>query len=340
MNHITLATFTLIAAGVLPAQDQEPVVEAQEHGQWIADFDQAVAAAKKANKDLFVDFTGSDWCGWCIKLHEEVFDHAAFNEGVDEHFVLVSLDFPRSPEAKAKVPNPARNAELQKEYAIRGFPTILLMTPDGEVFGRTGYQAGGPEKYIESLDKLRTEGKKNIAEVKDLTAKFDAAKGPTRSAVLGLAIDKLASMSGGDVGIDKIAAIVKTGIDSSDAATQEKAIMAMLKTGQADDACFSKAVQLDPKNEKGLYDYVVQGKMTAVSDDVSAKAFVAELDKLIALGPKDAELFENMLTRAAGWSFGPLKDKEGAVKYAKLLKEKAEDPEKHAKLFEQILGEK
>lgn len=338
MNKIALATFTLIAAGVLPAQDQEQ--HGKEHGQWIADFDQAVEVAKKAKKDLFVDFTGSDWCGWCIKLHEEVFDHAAFHEGVDKHFVLVSLDFPRSPEAKAKVPNPVRNDELQKKYAIRGFPTILLMTTEGEVYAQTGYQAGGAEKYVESIDKLRTEGKRNVAEIKDLTDKFDAAKGPTRAAVLGLAIDKLASMSSGDVGIDKVAAIVKTGIDSPDAAVQEKAVIAVLKTGQADDACFTKAIALDPKNEKGLYDYVVQGKMTAVADDVTAKAFLSEFDKLVALGAKDAELFEGMLANAARWSFGPLQDKEGAVKYAKLLKEKAKDPAEHAKLLGQILGDK
>lgn len=337
MNKIALATFTLFAAGLLPAQVKE---QDQAHSQWIADFDEAVEVAKKANKDLFVDFTGSDWCGWCIKLHEEVFDHAAFHEGVDEHFVLVALDYPRSAEAKARVPNPARNQELQQKYEIRGFPTILLMTADGEVYGRTGYQPGGPEKYVASLDTLRTEGKKNLAEIKDLVQQFDAAKDVTRAAVLGLAIDKLASMSGGEVGIDKIAAIVKTGIDSPDVAVQERAVKAVLKTGQADDACFTKAVELDPKNEKGLYDYVVQGRMSVVADDATAKAFMAAFDKLIELGAKDAELFEGMLANAARWSFGPLADKEGAVKYARLLKEKAKDPEKHAKLLEQILGDK
>ena len=49
---------------------------------WIGDFDKAVALAKETGKDLFVDFTGSDWCGWCIRLHDEVFVHSEFLEPV------------------------------------------------------------------------------------------------------------------------------------------------------------------------------------------------------------------------------------------------------------------
>jgi protein disulfide-isomerase len=95
---------------------------------WFYEFDAAAAAAAESGKDLLVDFTGSDWCGWCHKLNDEVFDHQVFLDGVADQYVLVKLDFPRSDEAKAKVPNPDRNAELRDAHGVRGYPTILLMT--------------------------------------------------------------------------------------------------------------------------------------------------------------------------------------------------------------------
>ncbi len=78
--------------------------------------------------------------------------------------------------------------------------------------------------------------------------------------------------------------------------------------------------------------------MGKVRDDASAKAFIAGIDKLISLGAKDKELFEGVLFNATRWSHGPLKNKEGAVKYAKLLKANAKDAKVHAKLLEDVLG--
>jgi thioredoxin-related protein len=332
MSKYATSILALVAASTLAAQEGT-------HAKWYADFDEAAAVAEKAGKDLLVDFTGSDWCGWCIRLHQEVFDHDEFQDGVKDHFVLVALDFPRSEEAKAKVPNPERTKELQGKYGVRGFPTILLMTPDGDVFGKSGYKAGGPVPYVEALDKMRTEGKRTVAEINDLVAKFDAAKGPTRDAVIGLAIEKLAAMSGDQVGIDKIAEIVKNAVESPDAAVQEKALFALLKAGQGDEAVLAKAAELDPDNKKGLYEYTVQGAMASVRDDESAKAFLSKLDDLVAKGAKDAALLERLLVQATNWTAGPLKDKDASVKYATLLRQKAKDPAKHAELIETVLGD-
>lgn len=332
MIKIVASTLALFAATTLTAQEAT-------HLEWFADFDTAAAAAKKANKDLLVDFTGSDWCGWCIKLHKEVFDHQEFDAGVKDHFVLVALDFPHGEEAKAKVPNPDRNKELSEQYGIQGFPTVLLMTPDGEVFGKTGYQAGGPAKYVESLDKMRTEGKKNLAEVKALVKQYDATEGADHQRVLASAVELLGRMEADQVGVEEIAAIALDALASEDAALVEKAVVALLKTGQADEACMTKAEALDPDNKKGLLDYTTRSAMMKVQDDESAKAFLVKFDHLIEKGAKDLEMFEGMLANAARWSAGPLKNKEAAVKYAKLLKEKAKDPAEHAELLKQILGE-
>lgn len=332
MIKLASASLALLTLTTLPAQEAP-------HLEWHADFDVAAAAAKKAGKDLLVDFTGSDWCGWCIRLHEEVFDHPEFEAGVKDHFVLVALDFPRGAEAKAKVPNPARNKELQEQYGVRGFPTILLMSPDGEVFGKTGYQAGGPVKYVEALDKMRTEGKKNLAEIKALVKQYDATEGEERQRVLVAAVDLLGRMQADQIGVDDVAAIVFDAVEAEDAALQEKAVIALLKSGQADDACVSKAETLDPDNQKGLLDLTTQCAMEKVQDDESAKAFLTKLDVLVAKGAKDAAMLEGMLANAARWTAGPLKDKDASVKYAKLLKAKAVDPAKHADLLKDILGD-
>ena len=119
---------------------------------WMTDFNAALAKAKAEKKPLLVDFTGSDWCGWCIKLDKEVFSKDAFKTFANTELVLVEIDFPnRKKQSKALK---AQNKELAKKYGIRGFPTILLFSPDGEVIGKTGYQAGGPEAYVKHLREL------------------------------------------------------------------------------------------------------------------------------------------------------------------------------------------
>jgi len=151
----TLATLAFALLAILPAAAAPT---------WLTDLDEAKKVAAKEKKDILVDFTGSDWCGWCIKLKKEVFDLPAF-EVATKKFVLVELDFPnkkpQSDEVKAK------NRAAQQKYGITGFPSILLMDAQGEVYARTGYQAGGPEKYVAHLQELTKqntpEGKKALA---------------------------------------------------------------------------------------------------------------------------------------------------------------------------------
>ena len=65
---------------------------------WLTDFEAAKAKAKAENKPMLLDFTGSDWCGWCVKLDKEVFSKAAFKDYADAELVLVEIDFPRNKE--------------------------------------------------------------------------------------------------------------------------------------------------------------------------------------------------------------------------------------------------
>jgi thioredoxin-related protein len=153
---------------------------------WSHDFEAAKKQAAGEKKDLLMDFTGSDWCGWCIKLNDEVFKHDAFKTGVKDKFVLVELDYPKD-KSKLSEETQKQNEDLQGKYGIQGFPTILLCDAEGKPFAKTGYQAGGPEKYVAHLDELRAK-----KETRDKSF-ADAAKadGPAKAKALIAALDAM-----------------------------------------------------------------------------------------------------------------------------------------------------
>ena len=97
-----------------------------------------------------------------------MFSQQAFLDAAPKKYVLVVLDFPQRPENKAKIPDALkkRNAELQKEYGIRGYPSVLLLDAAGRVLGRTGYRPDGPEAYL-----------KHLAEMKDSSLAVEALLG-------------------------------------------------------------------------------------------------------------------------------------------------------------------
>ena len=115
---------------------------------WGDDYKGALASASKENKKVLLDFTGSDWCGWCIKLKKETFDQPAFKEFANKNLALVEIDFPQgktlSPEVKKQ------NAALQEQYHVQGFPTLVLLDPQGKVIKQqSGYIPGGPKGFID-----------------------------------------------------------------------------------------------------------------------------------------------------------------------------------------------
>ena len=152
---------------------------------WSHDVDAALKQAKKEGKDVLMDFTGSDWCGWCIRLNKEVFSQKEFLPAVTKNFVLVELDFPRrkqlSPEIKKQ------NVKWQQKFQVRGYPSIMLVDSDGRPYAQTGYQAGGAEKYLSHLSDLQSIRKKRD----DAFAKASKAKGAERAKLLDAALTEL-----------------------------------------------------------------------------------------------------------------------------------------------------
>ena len=117
-------------------------------GGWGDNYKDALAAAAKDNKKVLLDFTGSDWCGWCIRLKKETFDQPAFKEYADKNLVLVEVDFPQGKTLPAAVK--AQNDGLQEKYQVQGFPTLVLLSPDGKVIKQqSGYIPGGPKGFID-----------------------------------------------------------------------------------------------------------------------------------------------------------------------------------------------
>ena len=134
---------------MLGAPAQKAETDEQKEVKWLTNFAEAHEIAKKENKILFVDFSGSDWCGWCIKLHKEVLSQKAFLDYAKDNLVLVLIDFPRR---KAQSPEEKRqNKALAEQFGIRGYPTVLLISPEGKILAKTGYRRGGAAAYVHYL---------------------------------------------------------------------------------------------------------------------------------------------------------------------------------------------
>lgn len=119
---------------------------------WLTDFEAAKKLAAEKNLPILADFSGSDWCGWCIKLDNEVFSQDEFKAYAKDNIVLFLADFPSRKPQPAEIKK--QNKALSEKYGIRGFPTVLLLDAEGEVLERTGYQKGGAAAYVEHIKDL------------------------------------------------------------------------------------------------------------------------------------------------------------------------------------------
>jgi len=121
---------------------------------WKTDYTAALAEAAKENKMVLLDFTGSDWCGWCIKLQKDTFSKPEFKKFAQESLVLVELDFPRGKTQSDELKK--QNEELAEKFGVQGFPTLVLLDPQGKEAARNvGYLQGGPEAFVQWVESAR-----------------------------------------------------------------------------------------------------------------------------------------------------------------------------------------
>ncbi|MCZ7637735.1 MAG: thioredoxin family protein [Verrucomicrobia bacterium] len=90
--------------------------------KWHTDLAKAQALAKTENKKVLINFTGSDWCGFCIKLHKEVFATPEFQEFAGKNLVLVEADFPRNKTLPAELKAANEEAERPAQSARLSHP--------------------------------------------------------------------------------------------------------------------------------------------------------------------------------------------------------------------------
>lgn len=145
----------LLIAGSFSAQAQDIF--------WETNLGTAADRAMKENKPMLLFFTGSDWCGWCIRLQKEVLKTPEFADWAQKNVVLVELDFPRRTPQDPSIQQ--QNAQLQQILEVRGYPTVWFVTPtkkDGKMnlgkLGSTGYVAGGPSKWLEGANQILANG--------------------------------------------------------------------------------------------------------------------------------------------------------------------------------------
>ena len=149
----TIAFLSIILFTGLTAFAQK---SAKEDLVWHTDLNKAIEIANKENKPMMLFFTGSDWCGWCVRLQKEVFTQVEFKEWAQKNVILVEVDFPRANIQTEEIKTQNRN--LQQQFAVRGYPTCWFVKADklkdGKInfnqLGTKGYEAGGPVNWINS----------------------------------------------------------------------------------------------------------------------------------------------------------------------------------------------
>ena len=142
-----------LLAAALCAAAEEPAIalSGAELGAWTQDYAAATNAAASSGKPVFLDFTGSDWCGWCMLMERQVFSQQEWKDWAATNLYLVTLDFPRD---KSKVPEDyqKRNRELSKQYGVRGYPTYIVLDSKGQKLGQLGADRNAkPGKFIRQL---------------------------------------------------------------------------------------------------------------------------------------------------------------------------------------------
>lgn len=122
--------------------------------KWFTNVNEAITVSQKEKKPMLLFFTGSDWCGWCIRLQKEVLKTSEFAQWAKKNVVLVELDFPRKPYQTEEIKK--QNAALEQVFQIQGYPTIhfakAVKNKNGQInfqgLGSTGYVAGGPSAWL------------------------------------------------------------------------------------------------------------------------------------------------------------------------------------------------
>lgn len=120
---------------------------------WVLDFDTAQQTAQSEDKIIVLVFSGSDWCGPCIKLEKTIWTTDEFNAYAKENYVMARADFPRRKANALSQEQQAKNNKLAEIYNPKGyFPLVVILDKNLTVLGRTGYKKMTPTEYVEHIN--------------------------------------------------------------------------------------------------------------------------------------------------------------------------------------------
>lgn len=123
---------------------------------WQTDFEAAKAIAAKENREIIMVFQGSDWCAPCIKLDQEIWSSDEFKTYAKDHFVMLKVDFPRRKANALSPEQQEKNNKLAEAYNKKGFfPFVVVLDPQGNKLGETGYKKMTPGEYITHLSSFK-----------------------------------------------------------------------------------------------------------------------------------------------------------------------------------------
>lgn len=120
---------------------------------WLTDLPTAQAKAQAENKSVLIHFSGSDWCGWCMKLRKEVFAKAEFDSYARSNLVLLIVDFPKHKPVAAGIQS--TNQRVAEQFQVQGFPTLILLDCQGKRLGNVNYSQGGTKPFLAEVERLR-----------------------------------------------------------------------------------------------------------------------------------------------------------------------------------------
>lgn len=254
MKHLTPALSALAALLLFAA----PAFAGGEG--WLTNLEEAKKQAKKEGKDVLIDFTGSDWCGWCIRLKKEVWDTETWKAEGSKRFVMVELDFPRKKPQSDETKK--YNRALNNLFGVKGYPTIALLDSEGRPYGMTGYQKGGPEAYLRHLEEL---GQRK-AEIKELIAAAEKSDNVAKG------LDEVMTKLNGwrvAFGYPEVRAKIVAADPKNEAGLGLKHAKALAKGAKArgDDEAYAKHLEvvkgIDPKAAKALEDGIAAAALSA-----------------------------------------------------------------------------
>ena len=318
-GHIFMA-MTLLLYSCLPhgqghidASEKVAAAQPSDTIQWRTNFKETVELAEEQNLPIILSFSGSDWCGWCMKLHKEVLDTPAFIAATKDKFLFVEVDFPQSKTLSKEIK--AQNEALLQKFNVPGFPTIIVLSPNQKTIATSGYQTGGGAKYAEFLINHRDKAAM-------LEQALNQLKSPTFSCTELETLYKQAKELGRD---DDASALLEKGLqDTSNTFFLREKYSALEDSGlwesqQARDVRKALVI-LDPNNEQGSQYFIAvvdfeHYSKTATPQTDSQKIITPFVNYLRRFGAEDKGNAWRMQMILAGFLSSKNRTNE-ALKYA------------------------